>query len=155
MSNILKKLINLSKDLKKSSESVNIPQIASVAVISGNKLLMGKRRDNNKWTQPGGHLNPGEEPIDAAYRELYEEASIAPDNMYYMGSKNVIGHDGKNRMIHCFVCFGDYEANIDNDPDKEVVRWKWIDCSNGLPKDIMDNLHSKNNINLKFLGLQK
>jgi 8-oxo-dGTP pyrophosphatase MutT (NUDIX family) len=129
-------------------------QIASVAVINGNKLLMGKRNDNSKFTLPGGHLNPGEEPMDGAKRELLEEAGITPDNLYYLGAKNVVGLDGKNRMIHSFVCFGEYDTNAKKDPDQEVRKWEWVDCKNNLPEDIKKMLHSPKNITLQFLGLQ-
>ncbi|MEM4379141.1 MAG: DUF5661 family protein [Thermoplasmatales archaeon] len=142
------------KVIKSSSNiPVDIPHISSIAVINGNKLLMGKRHDNQRWTLPGGHLNAGEDPIDGAYRELMEEARIQPQDMYYMGSKNVVGNDGKNRMIHAFTCFSKYSTDTELDPDEEVQNWQWIDCSKGLPEEVKKNLHSPKNVVLKFLGL--
>jgi len=139
---------------KTDTENTDSPQIASVAVINGNKLLMGKRNDNGKWTLPGGHLKTSEEPMEGAARELKEEAGIEADDLYFMGSKNVVGKDGKNRMIHAFVCFGKYDTDSELDPDEEVQNWKWIDCGSGLPEDVKKNLHSTKNIVLKYLGLQ-
>ena len=36
------------------------------------------RKDDGHWTIPKGELDPGEEPLAAAYREFTEETGIAP-----------------------------------------------------------------------------
>jgi hypothetical protein len=70
----LNKIATLSKNFKKNTNAItDVPQILSVAVLSENKILIGKRRDNGKITQPGG----------------------------------------KNRMIHCYVCFSDFDTSIE------------------------------------------
>lgn len=42
--------------------------------ISNNKLLVVKGPE--KWSLPKGHLEPGEEPYEAAMREIFEETSL-------------------------------------------------------------------------------
>ena len=55
------------------------------------KLLMCLRRRDpykGKYNMPGGHIEPGEEPLEAAYRELWEETSITQDDVeleHFMG----------------------------------------------------------------------
>ncbi|WP_433388439.1 NUDIX domain-containing protein [Micromonospora sp. KLBMP9576] len=39
-------------------------------------LLMIERGDGHGWALPGGHVDPGEDPVDAAYRELAEETGL-------------------------------------------------------------------------------
>jgi putative hydrolase of HD superfamily len=39
----------------------------------GGKWLLCKHRDRDTWETSGGHIEPGEAPLDAARRELYEE----------------------------------------------------------------------------------
>ncbi len=40
------------------------------------KILLVKHKDYNRWTQPGGHIEKGEIPEEAAIRETYEETGI-------------------------------------------------------------------------------
>ncbi|MEU3452219.1 NUDIX hydrolase [Micromonospora sp. NPDC006766] len=39
-------------------------------------LLMVERSDGHGWALPGGHVDPGEDPFDAARRELAEETGL-------------------------------------------------------------------------------
>ena len=38
------------------------------------KILLSRHRDRSTWETQGGHIEPGETPMDAARRELYEES---------------------------------------------------------------------------------
>lgn len=35
-----------------------------------------RHKERSTWEMPGGHIDPGETPLEAAKRELYEEAGI-------------------------------------------------------------------------------
>ena len=132
-----------------------IPHVASIAVVDGDKLLMGKRNDNGKWTLPGGHLEPGENPKEGAIRELKEETNIKPRYIFKLGSRKITCEDGKDRVIHVFGALGEYKPSSKNDPDKEVKKWNWINTKEDLTDDIMNNLHSPKNVTLNLLGLQE
>jgi 8-oxo-dGTP pyrophosphatase MutT (NUDIX family)/GNAT superfamily N-acetyltransferase len=129
-------------------------EVATIAVINSNKILMARRSDNNKWTTPGGHLEPGEHPYQAAIRELAEEAGIKNVTPAYLGFEDVVGRDGAVRRIHCFVVRGHYRTDVLADPDKETKRWEWVSFKDGLAHSIHENLHSTKNVLLKKLGLQ-
>lgn len=52
---------------------------AAIAVIYSEdkkKILLVKRRDVPVWVLPGGGIDSGETPEDAAVRELYEETGV-------------------------------------------------------------------------------
>lgn len=150
-----KQLWSKNHSLTKSKKE-DMGQVASVAVMHGGKILMGKRTDDLSWTLPGGHMDKGETPEAGALRELFEEAGVKPNDIHYLGNETITTKKGEKKKIHAFVCFGKYRTSVENDPDEECKGWNWIDCSNGsLPKHIRENLHSPKNVVLKKLGLLK
>jgi 8-oxo-dGTP pyrophosphatase MutT (NUDIX family) len=144
------------KEVHGLQKSEGVSEVASIAVIDGNKLLMGRRNDNQRWTLPGGHLNAGEPPTEGACRELMEEAGIKvePAQLIPMGVETVTTYTGKTKIIHSFAVIGYFDTNSELDPDQEVQTWKYVDVSRGLPHSIGANLHSPKNSTLKALGLQ-
>lgn len=132
-------------------------QIASVAVFKDGKMLMGKRRDNDKWTMPGGHLDKDEHPHDGARRELKEEAGIDSDKLEHLGTMDLDDVKGLPLRVHSYRYDipNDATTTMRDDPDKEVHRWHWIDTKEGLSKDVLQNLHSPKNVTLRLLGLQE
>ncbi len=49
----------------------------SVFVVWRDRVLLHRHRKLGIWLPPGGHVEPGELPDDAATREVLEEAGIA------------------------------------------------------------------------------
>src|SRR5437016_2561518 len=50
---------------------------AAVAVLDDkSRLLLCLHRDKNIWVAPGGLIEPGEQPADAAVRETWEETGL-------------------------------------------------------------------------------
>jgi 8-oxo-dGTP pyrophosphatase MutT (NUDIX family) len=130
-------------------------EVASVAVMNGDLLLMGKRRDNGKWTLPGGHLDPGETPHDGGLRELYEESGIEAQQLVTLGQRGVLTDRGKFVMVYAYYLPVSTKVTTRLDPDQEISEWRWFDTKNGLPKHVLDNLHVSRNFVLNCLGLQK
>ena len=57
------------------------------------KILLSRHCDRSTWETQGGHIEPGETPLDAAQRELYEESGavdfdIRPIFDYWAGDEN-------------------------------------------------------------------
>ncbi len=50
--------------------------VASVYVLNGEKVLLLFHKKLKKWLPPGGHLDPGELPHEAAIREAAEETGL-------------------------------------------------------------------------------
>jgi len=49
---------------------------AGVVRNDAGELLLGRRADTGTWGIPGGIIEPGEEPADAAVREIFEETGV-------------------------------------------------------------------------------
>lgn len=45
-------------------------------VLAGRRVLLHRHRRLGIWLQPGGHLEPGEEPSAAVLREVQEESGL-------------------------------------------------------------------------------
>ena len=54
-----------------------------------NLFLHGKRRDNRKWTLPGGGAEGSESAKECAIRELFEETGLKTSDLKYWGKKTV------------------------------------------------------------------
>ena len=140
-------------DLIKSAKVVNI---SSVAVMDDQgRILMGRRRDSNLWTLPGGHAEPGETELEAAVRELEEETGIKadPKRMRKLGEEEIISETGRPIKVAAFKYTGNEKTSMQDDPDSEVQRWFYL--STPLSPDVLDALHAPRNVTLKLLGLQK
>lgn len=48
----------------------------TAVVLRGDEILLVRRADSGEWTPVTGIIDPGEEPADAASREVLEEADI-------------------------------------------------------------------------------
>jgi 8-oxo-dGTP pyrophosphatase MutT (NUDIX family) len=117
-------------------------RVSTVAVTHGDHLLMGKRRDNGKWTVPGGHVNPGEDFHDGGLRELAEESGIEADELTPLGGVHKAAPDLHVQPYHLDLTHsGRPRTSMKEDPDGEVNRWHWVNMADGLPDHIAENLH--------------
>src|SRR6478736_6354563 len=131
--------------------------VALVTAYNGSgQLLLGRRRDTGKWTVPGGHLNPGERPVDGARRELYEETGLEAESLSVLTAPTT----ETGLKLYCFSAYVNGTPHSKNDPDDEVDQWKFFDVSEGIPKKIYSKLagpppESGHNILTKIYDVQK
>lgn len=64
---------SLGRDRK---DLLMLPSACAVVVDDGGRVLLGQRADTGKWSLPAGAIDPGEQPADAAVREVYEETGV-------------------------------------------------------------------------------
>ena len=111
---------------------------ASAIVIEDGKLLMIFHPFLKKWLQPGGHVDQGETPLDAAKRELLEETGFQA-HLHSWHNNNIIPFDidihfiptnekkGEESHFHYdfryLLCI-DKNAAIKDEKDHELA---WID----------------------------
>lgn len=87
-----------------------------------------RRRDAGAWTIPKGEIEPGEEPLAAARRELLEETGFLVDGPFVpLGS--VKQKNGKT--VHAWAC----EAEVDPKRLKSALfRMQWPPRSGSYPE---------------------
>lgn len=130
-------------------------RVALVAAFRDGLLLMGKRRDNGRWTMPGGHLEDDEDPKAGALRELREETGLAPDGDLKLLDEREVGE----LKLYTFKCKVSDAPSGKNDPDQECGVWAFFDISKGIPKDVAENMAGPKdpdkNVALDEFGLAK
>ncbi|MDG9701067.1 NUDIX domain-containing protein [Streptomyces sp. DH37] len=53
-----------------------LPGVSAVVFDDEGRVLLGRRADTGHWSVIGGIPEPGEQPADAAVREVYEETAV-------------------------------------------------------------------------------
>lgn len=104
------------RELVGSDELLQVPSV-SVAVRDGSgRVMLARHANRGEWVVPGGAIEPGEVPEDAARREMLEETGLHVTLTRFVG---VFG--GPDFIVH--YANGDrtsyvmslYEARIDGD----------------------------------------
>jgi len=134
-----------------------VKRVAKVAIIRNGNLLMGRRRDSGKWTEPGGHLEAGESPLQGAIREVKEETGVELDSSDITSLRSEFIKKPDGERLHAFTFRADISrktpTTMKEDPDGEVHRWYWINLSGAKGKEILDNLHVPMDKNVILRGL--
>jgi 8-oxo-dGTP pyrophosphatase MutT (NUDIX family) len=71
---ILVELIRLPKPMDRHADRIHVT--GSAIVLGPQGVLLHRHKRLGLWLQPGGHLEPGETPWDAARREAGEETGL-------------------------------------------------------------------------------
>lgn len=75
------------------------------------------------WCSPSGAISDGEDPLESACREAYEESNITPDNIFVVDK---IFRDHKNWSFTSYLCIEDKKNPIDykiKDSESLDIRW--------------------------------
>ncbi|MCA0042031.1 RNA pyrophosphohydrolase [Celeribacter litoreus] len=106
------------------------------------RIFVGERKDTNgAWQMPQGGIDPGEEPQEAALRELWEETGVTEDKVSVVGQTSewltydlpdhLLGKiwNGKYRgqkQLWIVLRFqgADSDVNLETE-HPEFGRWKW------------------------------
>ncbi len=72
-----------------------LPSAAVVVHDGDGRVLLGLHADKNTWVAPGGLIEPGELPADAAVRETWEETGLIVEVTEILGV-----YGGDDLVIH-------------------------------------------------------
>jgi 8-oxo-dGTP pyrophosphatase MutT (NUDIX family) len=112
------------------------PLTAAEAVVfdEQGRLLLIRRADDGLWALPGGLINPGETPAQAAVREIREEAGLVVEADALVGvyDSRLCG-SGASLQLYTFVvaCHAVEEIGEPTTP-WEITDRRWVSPDDGL-----------------------
>ena len=122
---------------------------AGVIVKSGNKCLLCKRSNvetySGEWSIPGGKVEPGEEIIDAANREFYEETNkTLTGELEFVGVMSRMNRKGTKQSSMMYVFLIDVDNPIHPDLENAEYGEEHSECGyfsiDDLPEPLAENL---------------
>jgi 8-oxo-dGTP pyrophosphatase MutT (NUDIX family) len=93
---------------------------SGIIVQFNDRVLLCQRSDNGKWAIPMGGVEENEDPMDAAYREFYEETNLEiVEPIKYLGKiKRYKSGKIKNILnIYLFKVDDEIEPNLSHAED--------------------------------------
>lgn len=103
-------------------------------------IVRGKEPFKGMFANPGGNIDEGEKPIDAAVRELEEETNLVIDrsNLYYVGAFDKPYRDPRNKncVSYAFVVVLDEEPKVTAGDDATQCVWNDVSYEGDIDVDM-------------------
>ncbi|WP_291767178.1 NUDIX hydrolase [Caldivirga sp. UBA161] len=112
-------------------------------VINDGKILLVKRANEpgkGKLSIPGGMVNAGEDPGNAAVRELEEETGLKGEVSLLLGVYQYVEHDDEGNVKYHFILL-DYLINVKGGSLKassDAAEVLFIDLNNALNMNLTE-----------------
>jgi 8-oxo-dGTP pyrophosphatase MutT (NUDIX family) len=108
-----------------------LPSAAVVLHDDQGRVLMGLHADRNLWVVPGGLIEPGELPADAAMREVWEETGLLVELTgilgVYGGPDLIVHYDNGDRVSYVGTIFrGRITGGLPVADGQEVLELRYI-----------------------------
>lgn len=122
-----------------------LPGVTAV-VHRRDEVLLVRRVDNGQWTPITGIVDPGEQPADAAVREVREETgvTIEVEKLSWVNVSEPVVHVNGDRaqyLDHCFLCrYVDGTAHVADDESQDVG-WFPVDALPEMRQVFLDRIH--------------
>lgn len=104
---------------------------AGGVVTNGDGKILVVSQHGTSWSLPKGHIDPGEDPLTAAKREILEESGVRELQLvrelgtysrYKIGANG--GEDGSERKTITMFLFRTNQKDLQpTDPDNPEARW--------------------------------
>jgi 8-oxo-dGTP pyrophosphatase MutT (NUDIX family) len=88
---------------------VMVPGVTALVFNEAGEVLLHRSADDGRWYTVGGAVDPGEEPADAAVREVREETGlhVVPERVVGVYSDPLVTYPNGDKVLYvstCFVC---------------------------------------------------
>ncbi|MDD5627126.1 MAG: NUDIX domain-containing protein [Patescibacteria group bacterium] len=118
-------------------------EIVNTAIIKNKKgeiLIARSPKWSNKWTLPGGHLEPGENLLASAQREAEEETGLKVKPIKIIDSNELINSPDFHRPSHVvyYDCLFEFVRGKLKLEKNELSKAKWVLPEKALKLDLAD-----------------
>ncbi len=116
----------------------------TAVVQKGSQILLVQRADNHKWTPVTGIIDPGEQPADAAAREVLEEAGVVAVPTRFGGISVTAPVTYENGDVSQYIDLAFAFEWVSGDPypaDGENLEAKWFELD-ALP-EMSQSMHTR------------
>jgi ADP-ribose pyrophosphatase YjhB (NUDIX family) len=105
----------------------------TAVVLRGDRVLLVRRADTGEWTPVTGIVDPGEEPADAAAREILEETAIRaiPECLVSVRASDLVVYENGDRaryLDHVFRCRWEGGDPYPADGENTEAAWFALDA---------------------------
>jgi 8-oxo-dGTP pyrophosphatase MutT (NUDIX family) len=127
-----RELLRLSDPCSETADIVHLT--ASAFVIGRRGIVLHKHKRLGIWLQPGGHIDPGERPEDAALREVSEETGLVAEHLMARPHiAHVDAHAAPKGHTHLDVRYLLWAPPLDpSPPEGESQDVRWLSLSEAL-----------------------
>ncbi len=101
----------------------------TAVVVKDEQILLVRRADNGAWTPVTGIIDPGEQPADAAVREVAEESGVrvVPERLAGVGVTDLVVYDNGDTSHYLDLTFRMLWTDGDPYPaDGENTEAEWF-----------------------------
>jgi 8-oxo-dGTP pyrophosphatase MutT (NUDIX family) len=89
------------------NELLLLPGVCALVFNDAGEILLQRRSDTGRWAVIGGMMDPGEQPVDALVREVFEETGlrVIPERITGVYLTRVITYPDGNRAQYVITAF--------------------------------------------------
>jgi putative (di)nucleoside polyphosphate hydrolase len=130
------------------------PNVGIVLSNAAGEVFWARRRGQDAWQFPQGGINSEESPLEAMYRELYEEVGLEAEHVEVLGQtsdwlryeipEHLLRHRskplciGQKQIWFSLKLVGDEsDFNLCCSKNPEFDQWRWVDYWTPV-KEIID-----------------
>src|SRR5438309_2131898 len=100
--------------------------VYAILDATGRRVLMEDRGGEIGLVYPGGNIEPGETPHDAAMREIREEIGIEPVRIesFWCACSKLLMHKGREGMLFVVTEYRGSIPDFTVDDQRRILQWR-------------------------------